>query len=224
MNEIERIIDSYKKRDANSIDEKQFQFTHYRVNTALERELHYKRTIKKYSSDIGSLKLIEIGAGDGINLKFFKKIGFKESNLYTNELRPLMGDKIKTDFPNSTVHIGNAADLTYVNEFDICFQATVFTSVLSDTLKNSLADKMFEMTKPNGILIWYDFIYDNPWNRDVKGIKKKEVIKLFPLAKKISFQSVMLAPPIGRRVGRLYSVFNFLLPFLRSHIIAVIEK
>ena len=82
---------------------------------------------------------------------------------------------------------------------------------------------MFDMTRNSGIILWYDFRYDNPHNADVRGISKKEVKCLFPDAKKIFFFDVTLAPPLGRRVGRLYGILNSLW-FLRTHVVAVVYK
>lgn len=224
MDEIQRILDAYHKREINQVDQRHYRFTHYQIQTQKERERVYSHIVKRHVADISKAKIMEIGAGEGINLTFFQKLGFKNENIYANELRPEKSAELKAAFPNSYVHTGNALDLPFTNEFDVCFQSTVFTSILSDDLKQKIADRMFAMTKPNGIILWYDFIYDNPWNKDVKGIKKKEVKKLFSAAKKITFHNIMLAPPIGRRVGILYPLINFLFPFLKSHIIAVIEK
>ncbi|MEW6470156.1 MAG: class I SAM-dependent methyltransferase [Bacteroidota bacterium] len=224
MDEIQRILEAYRKRDINRVDERQYRFTHYRRYTQLERERVYARVVRKYIADISSAKIMEVGAGDGTNLAYFRDLGFYEKNIYANELRPDKCAEIGSLLPASVVCAGNASELSFKDEFDICFQSTVFTSILSDKLKREVALKMFDMTRPGGIVLWYDFIYDNPWNKDVKGVKKAEVRKLFPGAKKITFWRVMLAPPLGRRVGVLYPVFNFLFPFLRSHIIAVIEK
>ena len=224
MDEIQRILNAYRKRDINQVDERHDRFTCYQFQTQKERERVYTHIVKQYITDISKAKIMEIGAGEGINLIFFSKLGFKNENIYANELRPEKSEELKTAFPGSYVHTGNALDLSFNDEFDICFQSTVFTSILSDDLKQQIADRMFAMTKQNGIILWYDFIYDNPWNKDVKGIKKKEVKELFSAAKKITIHNIMLAPPIGRRVGVLYPLINFLFPFLKSHIIAVIEK
>lgn len=80
------------------------------------------------------------------------------------------------------------------------------------------------MAKENGLILWYDFKYNNPSNKDVKGVNKREIKELFPDAKKIIFHNVTLAPPIGRRVGKFYNLVNLLFPFLRTHIIAEIYK
>ena len=51
--------------------------------------------------------------------------------------------------------------------------------------------------KPDGIILWYDFIYNNPSNPDVKRVSKKEIINLFSGVDNIQFYKVTLAPPIG---------------------------
>jgi len=96
--------------------------------------------------------------------------------------------------------------------------------VLDAELKQRLADKMMDMVKPEGIILWYDFMFDNPRNKHVNGINKAEIKKLFAKGKDIQFNKVTLAPPISRRLYRIYSFINTLFPFLRTHIIAVIKK
>lgn len=77
-----------------------------------------------------------------------------------------------------------------------------------------------------GVILWFDFVYNNPWNKDVRRVSKNRVKELFPNGK-FNFKSVILAPPISRRVSKispkLYTLFNYL-PFLRSHVLGVIKK
>jgi ubiquinone/menaquinone biosynthesis C-methylase UbiE len=224
MDEIERILNAYRKRDVLQLDEYQYQFTRFRIHSQNERERVYTNILKQHINSISTAKIMEIGAGEGINLLFFQKSGFKPENIYANDLRPQKASELKLSFPNAHIHEGDASELPFTEKFDVCFQSTVFTSILDDDLKQKIADKMLAVTQSNGIILWYDFIYNNPWNKDVKGIKKPEIRKLFSHAKKITFHSVTLAPPLGRRVGILYPFVNFLFPFLRTHLIAVIEK
>ena len=51
---------------------------------------------------------------------------------------------------------------------DIVFQSAVLTSILDDEYKKRLANKMWELLKPGGAILYYDFIYNNPKNPDVK--------------------------------------------------------
>jgi hypothetical protein len=74
--------------------------------------------------------------------------------------------------------------------------------------------------------LWYDYVYNNPWNPDVRGVGFRRVRELFPEAS-IKKWRLSLAPPLGRFVTRvsrsLYTVFNAA-PFLRSHIMCWIAK
>jgi hypothetical protein len=117
---------------------------------------------------------------------------------------------------------GNALDISSGQNFDIIFQFTVFTSILDEDFRRELAQKMVSLLKTGGLIIWYDFIYNNPSNPDVRGVSRREVIRLFK-DMNIRFHRVTLAPPVGRRVGRLYSVLNRLFPFLRTHVVAEIS-
>ena len=89
-----------------------------------------------------------------------------------------------------------------------------------------LAEKIFDLVKPGGGILWYDFIYNNPNNNDVKGISKRSIKNLFPDTK-IYFRKITLAPPLSRIVARvnpsLYYFFNFF-PFLRTHLLCWIQK
>jgi len=100
----------------------------------------------------------------------------------------------------------------------------VFSSILDYSVKEKLARKSYSMLIDGGCFIWYDFKYDNPFNADVKGISKSEVRRLFTDAVRIDFTNVTLAPPISRKIPKLYALVNFLFPFLRTHFVAVVHK
>lgn len=223
--EIDKIKSRYEKRKTDSdviAHSGNFYFNHY---AQAERELEYMKILYRNFTNFEHLKILEIGAGGGGNLYFFMKNGFTNSNIYANELLPDRLEILKSKF--SGIHI-LSGDATQLNEkempsFDIVFQSTVFTSILDASFKKKLAEKMWSLTKPGGIVLWYDFAFDNPSNKDVKGIKKAEVRELFPQSKSLNFRKVTLAPPIGRKVKNMYPFFNCF-PFLRTHLIAEILK
>lgn len=223
-NEAQNVIDRYERRKANPVpvNSGNFYFSHY---IQAERELKYLEIIKSRFSSLDEVRLLEIGAGIGANLYFFKRIGLSWEHIHANEL---LSDRyliLKETFPGIHTYEGDACEMdeSLNNSFDIVFQSTVFTSILDAEFKQKLADKMWALLKPNGIILWYDFAFDNPANKDVKGIKRKEIKELFKASKNSTFSKATLAPPIGRRVKRLYPFFN-LFPFLRTHLIGVIEK
>ena len=166
--------------------------------------------------------ILEIGAGNGSNSQGFEKLGFKRENLVLNELLEDRIKVIKEHFPDIKLFEGNAIKIDFNQKFDCVFQSTVFTSILSDHDRTQLAKKMWDLLNPRGIILWYDFIYNNPRNPDVKKVSISEVKHLFPEAVRSEVHKITLAPPVGRRVGKLYPLFN--IPPLRSHILAVFQK
>ncbi len=221
--EKDQMAERYERRNTEEVQKRNsnLYFNHYAV---AEKELIYAEILRKHFLNPESLRVLEIGAGSGGNLLFFKRMGVTWTNLYANELLPERLKVLKENYPNIKVFEGDASEINHEDhKFDIVFQSTVFTSILNFDFKKKVADKMWSLLKPGGIILWYDFMYDNPSNKDVKGIGKNEIRKLFSLSTEISFTKVTLAPPIGRRVKKLYPIFN-IFPFLRTHIIAVVKK
>jgi 2-polyprenyl-3-methyl-5-hydroxy-6-metoxy-1,4-benzoquinol methylase len=220
MSETDKIIARYELRKS-----KKYNYNDsYSQFVIREREKIYSLILNKNFPKLNTLKVIEIGAGYGGNIRFFLNAQIQPANLHANELIWERINALKNSYPNIHIHPGNALDLNFTEEFDIVFQSTVFTSILDNDFRKKLAEKMWEMLKPGGIVLWYDFIYNNPNNPHVKKVSKAEVTSLFSKAKSISFYPVTLAPPIGRKIGALYNLVNTLFPFLRTHIIAEIHK
>jgi SAM-dependent methyltransferase len=214
----ESIKQQYSRRaDMDSL----YSGTYSRLADA-ERRKKMKVLLSKFLPGIEHKTVLEIGAGQGDNVKMLQDCGFRRNNIFLNELLPDRINSIKINQPGMQVYEGNALEVNFDKKFDCIFQSTVFTSILDHKSRKHLATKMWDLLEPGGIILWYDFIYNNPKNPDVKKVTINEMIDLFPLAVESEVKKVTLAPPIGRRVGNLYSTFN--LPFLRSHILAVLKK
>lgn len=198
--------------------------TAFNRHSTAEREERFAAILRR-SGDPGALRLLEVGAGTGGNIPFFRRLGFRPEHIHANELLKDRVDVLREAQPDITLHPGDALAIpSELDEtFHVVLQSTVFTSILDAGFKQRLARRMWELTKPGGLVLWYDFAFNNPNNPDVKGIKRNEVKALFPLAEPIAFHRVTLAPPIGRRVKNLYPAFN-LFPFLRTHLLAAIRK
>lgn len=221
--ETDRIKAHYSDREQLGTELKLGRFKRYNEYKRRERDQHIAKILHRHFPNLNALRILEIGAGKGGNLNLFTDLGIAPQNIFVNDLLPENRDPLKKYLPVENIHIGNAADLNFNDNFDLVFQSLVFTSVLSMELKMKLAGKMKSVCKNEGMILWYDFAYDNPFNKDVKGISGKEIRSLFGSDCKIELKKLTLAPPLGRRVGNFYNLFNSL-PFLRTHLLAVIKK
>lgn len=226
--ELEDIRERYSRRKNLSVDlYNPLKPYVYMIQQEKERALiKWIHNESLYSVD--KLKLLEIGCGSGQNLLQFLKFGFNPDLLVGNELLSERVDAAKKILPlNLKIIECNALDLDLLNEsFDIVFQSMVFSSILDNTFQFKLAKKMWKLTKVGGGVLWYDFTFDNPKNKDVQGVKFNRVRKLFPNGK-IKKWRLTLAPPISRIVTKIhpsfYNLFN-IFPFLRTHILCWIKK
>jgi SAM-dependent methyltransferase len=177
---------------------------------------------------LGNRRLLEIGCGSGTNLLQFLKLGFAPKNMVANELLEERAKMARLNLPRAIeVLEGDALSTDFGCEsFDVVVQSTVFTSLLDQDFQKSLAQHLWNIVKPGGGVLWYDFIYDNPKNPDVRGVPICRIRELFPEGT-IRTWHVTLAPPISRIVTkvhpRLYDLFN-LFPFLRTHVLCWIQK
>lgn len=173
-------------------------------------------------------RLLEIGCGSGDNLLQFLTLGFQPENLVGNELLEERAFNARHLLPAATqILIGDASTVDLEEEsFDIVLQATVFTSILDDSFQQKLANHMWSMVKPGGGILWFDFVFNNPNNPDVRGVPIRRICELFPQGN-IKTWKLILAPPISRRVTKihpnLYILLN-LMPFLRTHVLCWIQK
>lgn len=194
-----------------------------------ERERSIIRLINTFGlQPVEKKRVLEIGCGSGNNLLDLIRIGFQPENLVGNELLEERANLARNRLPAATkIILGDAAEIDIRSgPFDMVYQSTVFTSLLDDEFQQELADRMWMLLKPGGGILWYDFIYNNPSNPDVRGVPLRRVRELFPKGQ-FTVRRVTLAPPISRRVSRihpsLYTIFNFF-PFLRTHILCWIQR
>lgn len=170
----------------------------------------------------GQGNALEIGAGHGNNLQLLLKLGFSAQQITLNELREDRVAYLKGTYPQVHVHCGDINQFETSARFDLILQSTVFTSIINPDIQKTTATKIWQLLAPGGYLLWYDFTFNNPMNKSVAGVSYKTLLTLFPQAQIIVSQKITLAPPIGRRVGKLYNLFNW--PFLRTHILVVLRK
>jgi hypothetical protein len=123
--------------------------------------------------------------------------------------------------------LGDAHDVALApGTFDVVMLFTVFSSLLDDAYRKSLARHIWHHVKPGGGVLWYDFLFDNPWNRDVAGIPVTAIRALFPEGT-VHCRRITLAPPLARAAVRVHrSLYRLLntIPLLRTHVLCWIGK
>ncbi len=153
--------------------------------------------------------------------------GLRTADLHGIELDEHRGQAARRALPAADLRIGDAAELPWEDgTFQLVVASTVFSSILDDDLRRRIAAEIERTLAPGGALLWYDFRYRNPRNRQVRAISSTELRELFPrLEGKI--RSASLLPPLARRT-LLWSVLLTAaleaIPPLRSHLVAVLRK
>lgn len=159
-------------------------------------------------------RILEVGCGRGEWLAELEAMGAERKNLAGIDLfvpvlelararlaerRSATGELLA---PGAEIVHGNAAALPWPDAtFELVYQVTMFTSILDPEVRRAAAREMLRVTKPGGVLLWYDFIYDNPKNPNVRGLSPRAVRALFPGCS-AQFRRLTLAPPLHRRLAR----------------------
>lgn len=230
MDEIGEIRNRYSRRKESGDDfERSSILPPHRTMAMQEKERHCLTFLRRYSlSQIASMRALEIGCGYGANLQQLIRWGFSPENLVGSELLEDRTEIARKVLPSSvTLFTGDSSVLDQPPaSFDLVLISTVFSSILDDQFQSRLARVSWDFVRPGGAILWYDIIYNNPGNSDVRAVGRGRIRQLFPEAI-CTFRSATLAPPIARRVSkfstRLYSLFNCL-PLLRTHVIAWLAK
>lgn len=227
--EAEEVAARYARRSAAGVGGRYSMLEAAVLASVQERQRRLAQLLRKHAHlPIDQLRVLEVGCGGGGNLLELLRMGFAPENIVANELLAERVSIARRFLPNAVeLHAGDATNLQIDDaSFDIVYQSTVFTSLLDDAFQQKLASCMWRWVRPGGAVLWYDFVFDNPRNPDVRGVPVTRIRKLFPDAR-IHTRRVTLAPPISRVVCKvhpdLYSWFN-VLPLLRTHVLCWIGK
>lgn len=227
MTEISRILERYERRNSLSADGEN-PISSWRMEYIAEKERMNALLLRKHlHKDLRDATLLEIGCGNGSNLLRLLALGFAPENLAGIELVPSRAMDARKNLPGLvSIREGDATQQIRDDEsHDVVHFSTVMSSILDDSFQLELASRAWQAVKPGGGILWCDFVFNNPRNPDVRGVSKRRVQELFPQGQ-CEFHSVILAPPIARRLEpwpwahRVLGLF----PFLRTHVVGWIGK
>jgi len=195
----------------------------------------YRQSIKfrmfskalKYSFDnnLSNVKALDIGCGTGGFLRQLIEWGGSPPHLIGVDFIDTRLEMAKKMSPSDVSwHLGV---LNSKKEFNLVSAHTVFSSILDDSARQSLADQMWKQVCKGGWIMIFDFRYNNPSNPDVRKVTLRELKKWWPDDNHFILID-MLAPPIARYlVGKNYffaELLTMIFPFLRSHFVYMVQK
>lgn len=221
-----RVADAYARRPVS--DWRYSWFNPSLVHTIQERERRTLRALARAGvRDLAACRVLDLGAGTGFWLRMFHKWGaVPERVVGLDVLRDRLRAARAAGPSGAPVLQASGVHLPFADaSFDLVHQSTVFSSILSADVRAAVAAEMRRVLRPGGILIWYDYFLDNPSNADVRGVRRHEIVELFPQST-IHLERVTLAPPLARRVSRWsgwsYALLNAF-PLFRTHYLGIIR-
>jgi ubiquinone/menaquinone biosynthesis C-methylase UbiE len=194
-----------------------------------ERERHTLVLLRRYRCiPLTEKTILDVGCGSGAWLQQFIRWGARAENVAGIDLRADPLARARQALPASVrLELGNGAALPFESGmFDIVLQSTMFTSVLDPEIRRQTASEMLRVLKPDGLILWYDFLVNNPANPDVRGVRKREIRTLFSGCR-LDLRRVTLVPPVLRWIAPRSWFLTYVLSHVRpfcTHYLGVITK
>lgn len=166
---------------------------------------------RRSSAPIASQQTLDLGCGEGRWLRRLQQWGAAPENLAGVDLLP---ERIATAreycAPQIRLTCGNADQLPFASaSLDIILCITVFSSILDSNLREAVAAEMQRVLRSGGFVVWHDFFVNNPRNRDVRGVRKSEIRRLFPECE-IELARITVAAPLGRAIAKMPRLYSAL--------------
>lgn len=227
--ESARIKEVYRRREIDIPRDRYSLFKEENLLAHLDLQYEILSLFRKFSrTSLETERILDVGCGRAYWLRQMIQWGAKPENLFGVDLiADRLQDAKKLCPSQVTLECGDASHLVFGDaEFTLVLQFTVFTSILDDGVKKSLATEITRVLKPGGVVLWYDYFVSNPKNSDVRGVTRREIVSLFP-GFSIFLKRVTLAPPLARTVGpissSLYKLLSYVRP-LRTHYLGILQK
>lgn len=203
--ELSRIKQEYEQRSNSAVFAQRYSL----FNEAALLQTHgFERCLLsllkgKQFTHFAEKHILDVGCGNGMHLQRFLAYGAQPSNLSGIDLLAERIERARTLYPPLDWRVGSAHQLPYPDaSFDLILLSVVFSSILDRTLRKSIADEIWRVRKPGGLILCYDFAYSNPRNAAVEGIPRRQVQQLFERpGAHFTFRRVTLAPPLARRIA-----------------------
>jgi len=227
--EVDRIRKTFQSYQEEGIDRQRWS-SENPGNRAMLRERHAAMQALLAAHDflpLAGRKILDVGCGSGGELAHLLSLGAHPRHLHGVDLLPERIAAARAAHPELAFSCGNAESIDYPDgTFDMVMLFTVLSSILDPAMAHNLCAESMRVLKPGGAVLCYDFRFSNPYKRNVRGVTRRELIRLFPGCG-IRARSLTLLPPLTRRLGRwteaLYPILAGV-PFLRTHNLTCLKK
>jgi ubiquinone/menaquinone biosynthesis C-methylase UbiE len=228
--ELSRLKAEYKRRDSsNVLAERYSHFNESALFHSQDLERNLLALLKRHNfTNLAEKKILDVGCGSGSLLRRFLEYGSLPANLAGVDLMEHRIEQAQCLHPAIDWRARSAHQLPYPDAtFDLVMSFVLFSSILSEPLRYKIADEMWRVRRPGGLILIYDFAYSNQRNPAVQGITRQQIQQLFnrPGAR-FDLQRVTLAPPLSRLlVPRAYWLAHILeqLKIVNTHTIGIIS-
>lgn len=227
MTEADRIAQAYRSRDPRAKARWDIANPGNRQMLAERRRRAAELLAAKGWIPLGPRRVLDVGAGNGFELAWFRELGAGDQNLVGVDLLPERVEFARRSYPGIDFQVGNAERLAFPDaSFDLVVAYTLFSSILDGPTASGVAREIDRVMRPGGGLLFYDFRYRSPANPNVRPVTAERVRTLFPNLDG-PLHGLTLLPPVARRLGPLTPVGYPLLaalPPLRSHLMGLLVK
>lgn len=224
-NEACRIHRVYEQRRQGPDSERHTHLALYKRCVVDQREEVLLKAFQRVGiHSLEGLRILDVGCGGGTLLRHLFDFGAQPEDCFGVDLREDVLRIARHLSPNSSFVPATGASLPFPDHsFDIVFQFLVLTSILDPRIKSAVVREILRTLRPGGFFVWYDFRYNNPANKDVRGIGKHEIRKLLQGCQ-LSFWHATPVPPIGR-IAATFSPFLYQavgqIPWFCSHYVCL---
>ncbi len=203
--ELARITSVYHQRTSGGVPVERYGlFNDASLLHIQTVERHLLGMLKRRGlTTLADKRILDVGCGSGLQLRRFLDYGALPANLSGIDLLPQRIEQARALNRDIDWRVGSAHHLPYPDaSFDVVMSFVVFSSILSAPLCQQIADEMWRVLKPGGLILCHDFIYGNPRNPAVRGVSPGEFRRLFQRpGARYAWRRVTLAPPISRMLA-----------------------
>jgi ubiquinone/menaquinone biosynthesis C-methylase UbiE len=229
VDSAQRLRRAYASRDANNTAAERYSFLNpAALFAAQSRERNLLHILSRYGlTAFERFKILDLGCGTGGLLRKFNQYGARVENLFGVDLLPDRIETAKLRSPGINFRCADAQHLAFDDEsFDLVSHVLLFSTILEDQVRKSVAREMVRLVKRSGAIIWFDCRVNNPRNPDIRRIGRREIESLFAGCT-IELHATGLAPPLTRTLS-LYAwplaAALEKIPLFCTHYIGLIQR